>query len=170
MYKRQITRSVSTVFFVIVNSFASTTGSLVSNLIGAGQGKELFPVCHKVLRLGYAVGVPLIVMTLWGNQWVIGFYTNNDNLVRLAFYPFIVMLLNYAFALPGYVYINAVTGTGKTKLAFIFQLITILVYLIYLYLLSECFHASLTVYMTAEYLFVILLGMQSIIYLKRKSN
>lgn len=31
-----ITRSVSTVFFVIVNSFASTTGSLVSNLIGAG--------------------------------------------------------------------------------------------------------------------------------------
>lgn len=135
-----------------------------------GAGKELFPVCHKVLRLGYAVGVPLIVMTLWGNQWVIGFYTNNDNLVRLAFYPFIVMLLNYAFALPGYVYINAVTGTGKTKLAFIFQLITILVYLIYLYLLSECFHASLTVYMTAEYLFVILLGMQSIIYLKRKSN
>lgn len=82
-----ITRSVSTVFFVIVNSFASTTGSLVSNLIGAGQGKELFPVCHKVLRLGYAVGVPLIVMALWGNQWVIGFYTNNDNLVRLAFYP-----------------------------------------------------------------------------------
>ena len=165
-----ITRSVSTVFFVIVNSFASTTGSLVSNLIGAGQGKELFPVCHKVLRLGYAVGGPLIVMALWGNQWVIGFYTNNDNLVRLAFYPFIVMLLNYAFALPGYVYINAVTGTGKTKLAFIFQLITILVYLIYLYLLSECFHASLTVYMTAEYLFVILLGIQSVIYLKRKSN
>ena len=165
-----ITRSVSTVFFVIVNSFASTTGALVSNLIGARAGKELFPVCHKVLRLGYAVGVPLIVMALWGNQWGIGFYTNNDNLVRLAFYPFIVMLLNYAFALPGYVYINAVTGTGKTKLAFIFQLITILVYLIYLYLLSECFHASLTVYMTAEYLFVILLGIQSIIYLKRKSN
>ena len=150
-----ITRSVSTVFFVIVNSFASTTGSLVSNLIGAGQGKELFPVCHKVLRLGYAVGGPLIVMALWE---------------RLAIYPFIVMLVNYAFALPGYVYINAVTGTGKTKLAFIFQLITILVYLIYLYLLSECFHASLTVYMTAEYLFVILLGIQSIIYLKRKSN
>ena len=83
---------------------------------------------------------------------------------------FIVMLLNYVFALPGYVYINAVTGTGKTRLAFVFQLVTILIYLIYLYLLSECFHASLTVYMTAEYLFVILLGIQSILYLKRKSQ
>ena len=99
-------------------------------------------------------------MALWGNQWVIGFYTNNDYLVKLAFWPFIVMLLNYVFALPGYVYINAVTGTGKT----------ILIYLIYLYLLSECFHASLWVYMTAEYLFVILLGIQSILYLKRKSK
>lgn len=165
-----ITRSVSTVFFVIVNSFASTTGSLVSNLIGAGQRKELFPVCRKVLKLGYAVGLPLIVLALWGNQWIIGFYTNNDYLVKLAFCPFIVMLLNYTFALPGYVYINAVTGTGKTQLAFVFQLITILVYLIYLYLLSEYFHASLTGYMTAEYLFVILLGIQSVIYLKKKFN
>ena len=165
-----ITRSVSTLFFVIVNSFASTTGSLVSNLIGGGQGKELFPVCRKVLRLGYMVGLPLILTALWGNQWIIGFYTNNDYLVKLAFWPFIVMLLNYVFALPGYVYINAVTGTGKTRLAFVFQLATILIYLIYLYLLSECFHASLWVYMTAEYLFVILLGIQSILYLKRKSK
>ena len=90
-----ITRSVSTLFFVIVNSFASTTGSLVSNLIGGGQGKELFPVCRKVLRLGYVVGLPLILTALWGNQWIIGFYTNNDYLVKLAFWPFIVMLLNY---------------------------------------------------------------------------
>ena len=47
-------------------------------------------------------------MCIRDSQWVIGFYTNNDNLVRLAFYPFIVMLLNYAFALPGYVYIKTV--------------------------------------------------------------
>ena len=78
-----------------------------------------------------------------------------------------VQITNYRITVMGEV--NR-PGTGKTKLAFIFQLITILVYLIYLYLLSECFHASLTVYMTAEYLFVILLGIQSIIYLKRKSN
>ena len=37
-----IIRSVSTVFFVIVNSFAATTGSLVSNLIGADEGRSMF--------------------------------------------------------------------------------------------------------------------------------
>lgn len=67
------------------------------------------------------MGLPLILTALWGNQWIIGFYTNNDYLVKLAFWPFIVMLLNYVFALPGYVYINAVTGTGKTRLALSFN-------------------------------------------------
>ena len=165
-----ITRSVSTVFFVIVNSFATTTGALVGNLIGAGQGKELFTVCRKVLKLGYLLGLPLVGIALLCNQWIVGFYTNNNLLIELSTCPFIVMLLNYVFALPGYVYINAVTGTGRTKPAFIFQLVTILLYLAYLYFLSECFHASLVMYMAAEYLFVIMLGLQSLLYLKRKLN
>ena len=163
-----ITRSVSTVFFVIVNSFASTTGSLVSNLIGAGQGKELFPVCHKVLRLGYAIGLPLVVLAMVFRRQITGFYTDSSQLINISSIPFAVMLLNYVFALPGYVYINAVTGTGKTRIAFWFQLITIVIYLFYLYLLSH-YTASLAVYLTAEYLFVILLAVQSVLYLRISS-
>lgn len=78
------------------------------------------------------------------------------------------MLLNYTFALPGYVYLNAVGGTGKTKITFLFQVTTTMVYLIYLYWLSYCVEATLAVYLTAEYFFVTLLALQSILYLKRK--
>ena len=161
-----IIRSVSTVFFVIVNSFAATTGSLVSNLIGAGEGRSMFRLCGKILRLGYAIGLPLIIIAMLFNQQIIGFYTDNAELIELAQYSFIVMLLNYTFALPGYVFMNAVTGTGNTRIAFIFQISTIVVYLAYLYLLSYCFTTTLPVYLTAEYLFVILLGGQSCAYLK----
>lgn len=59
-----IIRSVSTIFFVIVNSFAATTGALVSNLIGAGERQYLFPLCRKILKLGYAIGLPLIVLAM----------------------------------------------------------------------------------------------------------
>ena len=163
-----ITRSVSTVFFVIVSSFAATTGSLVSNAIGAGQRQQLFPICNKVIKLGYAVGVPLVGFALLGNQWIMGLYTDNTLLIQQAVIPFIVMLLNYIFAMPGCVYLNAVTGTGKTKVAFIFQVTTILVYLTYVYWISYCLHAPLAVYLTAEYVFVIMQAVQSVIYLKRK--
>lgn len=163
-----ITRSVSTVFFVIVSSFAATTGSLVSNAIGAGQRQLLFPVCNKVLRLGYAIGFPLVVLALLGNRYIIGLYTDNALLAQQAVIPFIVMLMNYVFAMPGSVYINAVTGTGKTNVAFVFQVTTILVYLLYLYWISNYLHAPLAVYLTAEYVFVIMQAVQSIIYLKSK--
>lgn len=163
-----ITRSVSAVFFVLVNSFAVTTGSLVSNAVGAGEEKALFPICRKILRLGYAVGFPFVGVALATNQWIIGFYTSNQPLIHSAFLPFAVMLLNYTFALPGYVYLNAVGGTGKTRTTCIFQVTTTVVYLIYLYWLSCCAKASLAVYLTAEYVFVSMLAVQSIIYLKRK--
>lgn len=163
-----IIRSVSTLFFVIVNSFAATTASLVSNLAGAGQIQQLFPVCRKVLQLGYATGVPLVVIAIWGAYGIIGCYTDNTALIGQAVIPYKVMLLNYIFALPGYVYINAVTGTGNTRTAFVIQVITIHFYLSYLYALSCCQRTSLTLYMTTEYLFVILLAVQSIIFLNLK--
>ena len=62
---------------------------------------------------------------------------------------------------------NAVTGIGATRMAFIFQLITIIAYQIYLWSIS-CFSTSLSVYWTAEYLYVLLLGILSVSYLKYK--
>lgn len=163
-----ITRSVSTLFFVIVSSLGATNGSLVSNLLRAGERKGIFPICHKIIKMGYAIGLPLVGLALVCDHWIIGFYTNDEELIRQTVTPFMVMLFNFVFAVPGYVYISAVSGTGKTRTAFIFQVTTIVVYLIYLYWLSNCVHAPLAIYMTTEYLFVIMLGVQSVVYLKRK--
>ena len=159
-----VIRSVSTLFFVIVSSFAATTGSLVSNLLGAGEGAKIFPLCNRVVRLGYAVGLPLVALAVACYRPVVGFYTDSEILVQLARWPFVVMLANYVFALPGYVYMNAVTGTGATRAAFAFQLVTIIAYQACLWGIS-CFSRSLAVYWTAEYLYVVLLGLLSAAYL-----
>lgn len=163
-----ITRSVSALFFVIVNSFAVTTGALVSNSIGAGEKANLFPICRKILKLGYSIGLPLIGIVLICHRSIIGIYTTDESLIQSAVAPLVVTLLNYSFALPGYVYLNAVGGTGKTKITFIFQAIATGIYLIYLYGLNNSTNTTLTLYLTAEYLFVILLALQSIVYLKKK--
>ena len=164
-----ITRSVSALFFVIVNSFAVTTGALVSNSIGAGEKANLFPICRKILKLGYSIGIPLIGIVLICHRSIIGIYTTDESLIQSAVAPLVVTLLNYSFALPGYVYLNAVGGTGKTKITFIFQATATGIYLIYLYGLNNSTNTTLTLYLTAEYLFVILLALQSIVYLKRNT-
>lgn len=119
------------------------------------------------MYVGYAIGLPLIALALVFHQPVVCVYTDNPAIVQTAWLPFVVMLLNYVFALPGYVYMNAVTGTGATRTAFIFQATTIAAYLLYLWGLSH-WNVPLAVYWTVEYLFVIGLGVQSVIYLKHK--
>ena len=163
-----VIRSISTLFFVIVNSLAATTGSLVSNLLGARQKHLVIPLCNRIIRLGYAIGFPLIVLCIIFSNYIFYIYSGNGNLIQMARLPFIVALLNYAFALPGYVYMNAVTGTGATRITFIFQTVTIVAYQIYLWSISY-FSTSLSVYWTVEYLYVILLGLLAVIYLKNKN-
>ena len=90
-----IIRSISTIFFVIVSSFSTTTGSLVSNLAGAGERNQIMPLCRKIIRLGYLLGIPLIVIALLFPHVVMGIYTPDRQLVQLAFWPFVVMLSNY---------------------------------------------------------------------------
>ena len=109
------------------------------------------------------------------NGWFLGLHAHGGQMnVGGINIPFILQNKHKemkAHRYEGYFYgggISAVTGTGKTKIAFIFQVVTIMVYLLYLYWLSHCVHAPLAVYMTTEYLFVIMLGIQSVIYLKRK--
>lgn len=162
-----ILRSISTLFFVIVNSFAATTSSLVSNLVGANERGQVISLCGRIIRLGYLIGLPLIALAMVFYPSVISIYTDNPVILQVAWLPFVVMLLNYVFALPGYVYMNAVTGTGATRTAFIFQVTTIAAYLLYLWGLSHR-DVLLAVYWTVEYLFVIGLGVQSVIYLKYK--
>ncbi|NMA74945.1 MAG: MATE family efflux transporter [Bacteroidales bacterium] len=162
-----ILRSISSVLFILVTSFSTTTASLVSNLIGAGKQINVLTLCKKVIRLGYVIGAPLITLALFSYHTVVGIYTKENDLIAIAFMPYIVMLFNYFISLPSYVMLNAVSGTGATKRAFIFQVITVILYLAYLYWLNTLKGIPLAIYWTVEYLYVISLLVMSLIYMKK---
>lgn len=162
-----IVRSISMLFFVIVNSFATTTISLVSNLIGAKQIAKVMFVCRRVILLNYAIGIPLILLVFTFSGTLLGLFTNDEAVIRTAFYPFCVMLSTFIISVPAYTYCNTVIGTGNTKTAFMFQMINITIYLLYLFLLSRSSGIPLAVYWTAEQLYVMVLFVLSFVYLKR---
>lgn len=162
-----VVRSISMIFFVIVNSFATTTISLVSNLLGANKGELVISTCRRVIRLDYAIGIPLILLAFIFSDSLLGMFTNDTAVIQTAFYPFCVMLSTFIISVPAYTYCNTVIGTGNTRIAFIFQMINITVYLLYLFILSHSPHIPLAVYWTAEQLYVIILLVLSLAYLKR---
>lgn len=165
-----IIRSISTLFFVIVNSFAITTGSLVSNLIGAGRSCDIMALCFKIIRLAYIIGIPLLILAFLLQKQILGIYTSNQTLIQGAYHTYIVMLLNYFLAVPAYIYSNAISGIGKTKQAFIFQIVTIAIYLGYLSIISHLADIPLSIYWMAEFLFVAVLFLLSFIYLRNTNR
>lgn len=162
-----VVRSISMLFFVIVNSFATTTISLVSNLIGAKQIEKMMPTCRRVITLNYAFGIPLILLAFAFSGILLRLFTNEAAVIHTAFYPFCVMLSTFIISVPAYTYCNTVIGTGNTKVAFIFQMINITIYLAYLFLLSRTEGIPLAMYWTSEQLYVIVLLVLSLLYLKR---
>ncbi|MDD2436256.1 MAG: MATE family efflux transporter [Massilibacteroides sp.] len=162
-----VVRSISMLFFVIVNSFATTTISLVSNLIGAKQIEKVKPTCRRVITLNYAFGIPLILLAFAFSGVLLRLFTNEVAVIHTAFYPFCVMLSTFIISVPAYTYCNTVIGMGNTKIAFIFQMINITIYLAYLFLLSRTEGIPLAMYWTSEQLYVIVLLVLSLLYLKR---
>ena len=162
-----VVRSISMLFFVIVNSFATTTISLVSNLIGAKQIEKVMLTCRRVIKLNYIIGIPLMLLAFAFSGVLLRLFTNEAAVIHTAFYPFCVMLSTFIISVPAYTYCNTVIGTGNTKIAFIFQMINITIYLVYLFILSRFRNSPLAIYWSAEQLYVIVLFALSLWYLKK---
>lgn len=156
-----VVRSISMLFFVIVNSFATTAISLVSNLIGAKQISSVMPLCRRIIWLTYSIGFPLVILSFAFSGTLLGVFTNDVTVVETAFYPFCVMLSTFIISVPAYIYCNTVIGTGNTKIVFAFQLINIVIYLSYLFALSHSPNIPLALYWTSEQLYVFMLLLMS---------
>lgn len=162
-----IVRSISMLFFVIVNSFATTAISLVSNLMGAKQSLSVMPLCRHIIVLTYAMGIPLMLLSFAFSGSILGLFTNDGTVIQTAFYPFCVMLSTFIISVPAYTYCNTVIGTGNTKIVFVFQMINIAIYLLYLFILSRSPNIPLAVYWTSEQLYVLMLLLMSYVYIKK---
>ena len=162
-----VVRSISMLFFVIVNSFATTAISLVSNLIGANKIPEVMPLSRRIILLTYAMGIPLILLSFVLSGTLLGLFTNDKIVVQKAFYPFCVMLSTFIISVPAYTYCNTVIGTGNTKVVFVFQMINIIIYLSYLFALSQFPNIPRAAYWTSEQIYVLVLLLMSYVYMKK---
>ena len=57
-----VVRSISSFLFMFVNAFASTSSSLVSNLIGSGKSDQVMGLCGQMIRLCYFFVLPLGIL------------------------------------------------------------------------------------------------------------
>ncbi|HBA31475.1 MAG TPA: MATE family efflux transporter [Parabacteroides goldsteinii] len=148
-----VVRSISSFLFMFVNAFASTSSSLVSNLIGSGKSDQVMGLCGRMIRLCYFFVLPLGILIALFPDLVLRIYTDNPDLIQSSVPSLWVMLSSYILAVPAFIYFFSVSGTGNTQVALWIDMASILVYVSYTFLVGVWLHADVAVCWTTEHVY-----------------
>ncbi len=152
-----VVRSISSFLFMFVNAFASTSSSLVSNLIGSGKSDQVLGLCGRMIRLCYFFVLPLAILIALFPDLVLRIYTDNPDLIQNSVPSLWVMLSSYLLAVPALIYFFSVSGTGNTQVALWIDMASIFVYVSYTFMVGIWLHADVAVCWTTEHVYNMML-------------
>lgn len=161
-----IIRSFYIVLMIPMWGFASATNTLVSGLIGQGKGQEVMPLVLKIVRLCFVMVLFMVAIGTFFPVSALRIYTNDLILIQVSL-P-VLYVVNFAALLlaVAFIFFNGVSGTGKTQISFSIEIVVILIYLAFTYLVADYFRLPVQYVWMAEYIYASLLGFLSFLYLK----
>ena len=126
-----IVRSIYIVMLIPVQALSTTTNSLVSNLIGAGEQDCVRGTIRQHIRIGYIFVLPILIFFCLFPDLILRIYTDMPDL-RAASVPSLWVLCSaYLVLVPANVYFQSVSGTGNTRTALAMELCVLAVYVPY---------------------------------------
>src|SRR5690349_189935 len=147
-------------------SFAATTAAMVSNVIGQGKHEKVQPLILKIISITSTASIVIcIVLNIFPNA-LLSVFAQDESFNQHAI-P-VVRIVTFAMVLMsfGTVWVNAVTGTGNSRMTFLIELITIILYSIYIWLVLEKFFLPITYGWMSEWLYWISLFTFSYLYIR----
>jgi len=159
-------RNIFGFFGVFTWAFAATTNTMVSNIIGQGKQDQVIPLIHKIIRLstGFAIIVCLL-LNLFPSVFL-SIYGQDESFVHAAV-P-VLRVVSSALVLMSFsiVWLNAVTGTGSSKINLRIEIVTITAYCVYIYLTLEVYKLSIVIGWLSEWVYWIFLFTLSYLYIR----
>jgi putative MATE family efflux protein len=148
--------------------FSSGVNTLVSNLIGQARHHDVRAAAWKTGKFCWLVTMVLAVpILLFPGKVLYPLLGKSDmSLVGEAQPIFYLMLLILSMAAIGSVFVNALSGTGATGYGLIIQAITIVVYLSYIFYITNVAHLGVFWVWTAEIVYWLVMGAMVLTFLR----
>jgi multidrug resistance protein, MATE family len=159
-------RNIFGLFGIFCWAFASTANTMVSNLIGQGKQDEVIPLVTRIMKLSLGISLFIFLILNLVPEWFLAFYSQGDSFIEDAI-P-IVRIVSVALLMMsvGTIWLNAVTGTGNSRVNLLIEFITILVYCAYVSLVLEHWNLSLAWGWGSEWVYWISMFSMSFWYMK----
>ncbi len=118
-------------------SFAATTSTMVSNIIGQGRQEEVLPLIRRIIKISVACSAVIAILLNVFPELFLSFFGQGDAFIAEAL-P-VVRVVSLALIMMSFsaVWLNAVTGSGNTVVNLTIELVTIILYTIYVFVVLE---------------------------------
>jgi putative MATE family efflux protein len=161
-----IVRSLYVFFMIPGWAFSSSTGSLVSNIIGQGRRESVIPLLKKITRLCFLITLPFLIMAALFPHFLLSLYTSDASLIAdclPSFYVVMGALLAFSLSVSFY---SGVTGTGNSQVTLLIELLGLLFYLLLIYYFVIYLRLPLHIAWIAEIVYFVVIFLASLLYMK----
>lgn len=161
-------RNIFGLFGIFSWAFASTTNTMVSNIIGQGRENEVMALINRIVRCSFSISVVLFLLLNFWPELFLSFYGQDEAFIRDAIPVVRVVSIALLMMSFGPIWLNAVTGTGNTTVNLWIEMITLFIYVLYVYVVLEYYQMPITWGWASEWVYW--LSMFSMAYLYMKSG
>ena len=160
-----ITRSVYMILITPCFAFSTTTNTLVSRIIGAGQPEMVFSTINKVIKNCLICTLPIIIIVAIFPVQIASIYTSDLSFAQLTIPSILVICGATIFQGIGNAYFEAVSGTANTSAALYLESVVLVVYVIFIWVVTHL-TTRVELVWTVEILYGILIGLLCCLYMK----
>lgn len=159
-------RNIFGLFGCVTWAFASATTSMVSNVIGQGMQQKVFDLIKKIIRLSLMFSLLVGIILNISPGFLLSIYGQDEVFIEAAI-P-VVRIISVALLMQSAstVWLNAVVGTGNSKMNLITESIAIVLYVSYVYFTLEYLNLSIEWGWLSEWLYWISLFIPSYWYMR----
>ena len=159
-------RNVFGIIGVFVWAFAATSNVMVSNLMGQQKHEKVLEAIKKITLLSvfFALGMCALI-----NIFPIQFFKifgQGDAFVQEGIPVMRMVSLGLLCMSVANIWLNGVTGTGKTKINLAIEIIAITLYLVYTYIFTKLHYTSLAMAWSNEMVYWTSIFLMAFTYLK----
>jgi putative MATE family efflux protein len=162
-----IVRSIYIVMWIPVSSLSTTVNSLVSNAIGAGFTNRVTGIIKKVALLSFLIMAGCAAVFCLAPEAILSIYTNSPSLIADSVPSVYTISGAMMICAVGSVVFNGVSGTGNTFAALMLELITLVFYCVFVYIVGISLKMPVHVCFTSEIIYYGLLLAMSVYYLNK---
>lgn len=159
-------RNIFGLFGVTTWAFAATSSTMVSNIIGQKKYEDVPRLIMRIVSISTSIAVVVCILLNLFDTQVLRIFNEDQSFISRGLPVLRVVSIALIFMSFATILLNAVIGTGNTKINLAIEFFTIILYSLYVYLVLEKFQLGIVWGWGSEWIYWSSIFTLSFLYLR----